>query len=126
MTDSAYRALTRLHDQYHGAGFTVLAFPCNQFGAQEPGTEAEIKKLVRGTYGAKFPLFSKVAVKGKSIHPVWAMLLQAFPGPVPWNFMGRFLVNRHGIPVHRFDRGDDWTVVEDEVKKLLATSNSRL
>jgi|UniRef100_A0A7S4LLH5 glutathione peroxidase len=111
--------MKHLYDTYGDKGFTVLAFPCNQFGAQEPGTAAQIKDFVRNRYGGNYPVFDKVNVKGPSIHPVWAMLLKFFPGDVPWNFAGRFLVDKSGTPVKRYDKSASYDQIETDIKSML-------
>ena len=100
---------TALEDLYRGMkdrGFAVLGFPCNQFGAQEPGTEAEIRDFCSTKYDVSFPLFSKLEVNGAARHPLYAwMTAQATkpegPGDVRWNF-GKFLIGRDGQVVARF------------------------
>jgi len=110
-----YEGLEALYEERRGDGFAVLGFPCNQFAGQEPGTEAEIASFCRTMYGVKFPLFSKIEVKGPDQHPLYRMLTEAqperitppgktpVPGPdVRWNFE-KFLVGRDGRVVARFD-----------------------
>ena len=87
-TDQGYETLVKLHDKYEPLGFTVLAFPCNDFGAQEPWEEARIAQFARGHKQARFPLFSKVHVNGEQEHPVFSFLKEHFPGEVLWNFHG--------------------------------------
>jgi glutathione peroxidase len=99
-----YAALQSLHDEF--AGLTVVGFPCNQFGGQEPGTEDEIQDFCSASYGTTFPMTSKVAVNGRKAHPLWAQLTTApdaegKPGEVLWNFE-KFLVDRSGQVVARF------------------------
>jgi len=101
-----YDGLQRLYDEYRGRGFEVLGFPCNQFGAQEPGSEEEIAKFCETNYGVTFPLFSKVDVNGDGAHPVYAWLTAEDTGPdgagdVAWNF-AKFLVDRDGRVIARF------------------------
>lgn len=102
-----YQALQNLQTKYSAQGFTVLAFPSNDFGAQEPGTNEEIKQFCSGKYQVTFPLFDKVHVKGADQHPLFQKLTgkdSAFPGEVKWNF-GKFLVGRDGKPLARFEPG---------------------
>ena len=83
----------------------VLGFPCNDFGAQEPGTTEEIKKFCSANYEVTFPLFDKLHVKGDEQHALYAALTGAespVPGPVKWNF-GKFLIGRDGKIIARFD-----------------------
>jgi glutathione peroxidase len=89
-----------------GQGFSVLAFPCNQFGAQEPGTDAEILEFARSKYDATFPMFSKVEVNGDNACELYSWLRAQQPGAgasdaITWNFE-KFLVNREGQVVARF------------------------
>jgi glutathione peroxidase len=119
-----YEALEALHQRLKGDGFTVLGFPCNQFGGQEPGSNAEIKNFCTKNYGVTFPLFDKLEVKGKRQHPLYAALTgkgSPFPGDVTWNF-GKFLVGRNGKLLKRFDpeTTPDSAEVIDAVEKALA------
>jgi len=103
-----YAALESLQREYGSRGFRVLGFPSNDFGAQEPGTEEEIKTFCTATYGVSFDLFSKIAVKGPIRHPLYAALT-ATPGAegeVTWNF-AKFLVDRHGRVAARFSPKTD-------------------
>jgi len=102
-----YKGLEALYEKYKDKGFEVLAFPANEFGAQEPGTDEEIKQFCSSKYKVSFPLFSKIVVKGKEIHPLYDFLTSEatnpkFAGPIPWNF-AKFLVNRKGEVIARFD-----------------------
>jgi glutathione peroxidase len=101
-----YTALEELHRKYQGRGFSVLGFPCNDFGAQEPGTEQEIKEFCSTKYDVTFPLFSKVHVKGDGQAPVYEFLTAVNappkgPGEVVWNFE-KFVVDKSGNVVARF------------------------
>ena len=83
----------------------MLGFPCNDFGAQEPGSNAEIKSFCASQYQVSFPLFDKVHVLGPEQHPLYAAFTgqeSPFPGPVKWNF-GKFLISRDGKLLQRFD-----------------------
>ena len=100
-----YAGLQRLYEQLEAHGLTVLGFPCNQFGAQEPGTEAEIAAFCRQNYGPTFPIFAKIAVNGPKAHPLFRYLTRAKPGflgteGIKWNFT-KFLVDRSGKVVAR-------------------------
>ena len=100
-----YKALEAVHQKYKDKGFTVLGFPCNDFGAQEPGTNEEIKQFCSSKYNVSFPLFDKLHVKGPQQHPLYAALSgkdSPFPGDVKWNF-GKFLVGRDGKILKRFE-----------------------
>ena len=100
-----YAGLETLYKQYALQGLVVCGFPCNQFGAQEPGTAAEIKQFCTSKYNVTFPLFSKLAVNGKNRHPLYVQLAgtnSPFPGNIKWNFT-KFLIGRDGKIVARFD-----------------------
>ncbi len=102
-----YKALETLYEKNKDQGFTILAFPANEFGNQEPGTDAEIKSFCQANYDVSFPVFSKVVVKGDGIHPLYQFLTDAstdpkFAGPIPWNFT-KFLVDRKGKVIARFE-----------------------
>lgn len=100
-----YKALEAVHQKYKGQGFSVLAFPCNDFGSQEPGTNEEIKEFCSTKYNVSFPVFDKLHVKGPEQHPLYAALSgkdSPFPGDVKWNF-GKFLIGRDGRIVKRFE-----------------------
>lgn len=104
-----YEGLERLHETYADRGFTVLGFPCNQFGGQEPGTQEEIQTFCSMTYGVTFPMFAKVDVNGEDRHPLYAELTQVpdaegEAGDVVWNFE-KFLISPAGEPVRRFRPG---------------------
>jgi glutathione peroxidase len=98
-----YADLERIYEQYHERGFEILAFPANNFGQQEPGSNAEIKGFCLTKYSVSFPLFSKISVKGSDKHPLYQYLTEqsAFPGEVEWNFQ-KYLVDRSGQVVGRF------------------------
>ncbi|MDE2362048.1 MAG: glutathione peroxidase [Hyphomicrobiales bacterium] len=101
-----YAGLEKLHEDLKARGFEVLGFPCNQFGAQEPGDAEEIKNFCSLTYDVSFPMFAKVDVNGANTHPLFAWLKTAKPGllgseGVKWNFT-KFLIDRAGQPVARY------------------------
>ena len=99
-----YKQLEAIYKKYKGQGLEVLGFPCNQFGAQEPGTAEEIKTFCSTKYSVSFPLFAKLNVNPPEQHPLYTVLTgkdAAFPGPIEWNF-GKFLVGRDGKVLHRF------------------------
>ncbi len=99
-----YTGLQKLQDTYGAQGLTVLGFPCNDFGAQEPGSLAEIQQFCSTTYGASFPLFDKVHATGAKTEP-YTTLTQAEPaGDVAWNFE-KFLVGKDGTVLARFKSG---------------------
>lgn len=101
-----YKALQALHEKYAERGLVILAFPANNFGNQEPGTEAEIRTFCETKYGVKFPLFAKISVKGDNSHPLYRFLTSSqtngkLGGEITWNFE-KFLVSREGKVVQRF------------------------
>lgn len=121
-----YDGLEDLYKTYADKGFKVLAFPANEFGQQEPGTNAEIRAFCKENHDVSFPLFSKVVVKGTGIHPLFAFLTDAEAehgkgGAIRWNFT-KFLVDRKGNIVERFEPGDDpkSDKVVDGIEKALA------
>ena len=100
-----YAGLEALQRNYAGRGFTVVGFPCNQFGAQEPGTNEEIVTFCSTTYGVTFPLFEKIDVNGEHRHPIYAELCEVadaegYSGDIRWNFE-KFLITPDGY-IHRF------------------------
>jgi len=98
-----YSDLEKMYEQYREKGFEILAFPANNFGQQEPGTNAEIKTFCNTKYSLTFPLFSKISVKGEDKHPLYRYLTEQspFPGEVEWNFQ-KYLVDRSGKVVARY------------------------
>ena len=99
-----YTALEALHQKYKDRGLVVLGFPCNQFGGQEPGTDAEIKQFCSSKYNVTFPMFDKIEVNGANRHPLYVMLAgkeSPFAGDIGWNFT-KFLIGRDGKILNRF------------------------
>ena len=98
-----YKQLQAVHTKYAKKGFTVLGFPCNQFGKQEPGTELEIKKFCTDNYSVTFPLHSKIDVNGKGAHPLYKKLKKESGGSdkIGWNFE-KFLLDGNGKVIKRF------------------------
>jgi glutathione peroxidase len=98
-----YAGLQKLHATYEKRGFSVVAFPSNDFGGQEPGSNKEIKAFCSTKFGVTFPLFAKITVKGPNKHPLYAMLSQTPPaGEVTWNF-NKFLIGKDGAVLSRYD-----------------------
>ena len=102
-----YTGLQALYDEKKGAGFAVLGFPCNQFGGQEPGSEADVKAFCSTTYGVSFPMFSKIEVNGAGRAPLYEFLTAAKskpdgPGDIAWNFT-KFVVGKDGTVKARFN-----------------------
>jgi glutathione peroxidase len=101
-----YEGLEDLYRKYHERGFSVLGFPCNQFGAQEPGTQEEIGAFCQKNYGVSFPMFEKIDVNGDATHPLYQWLKKNAKGvlgseAIKWNFT-KFLVNRDGAVIDRY------------------------
>jgi glutathione peroxidase len=98
-----YTDLEKMYEQYREKGFEILAFPANNFGQQEPGTNEEIKNFCYTKYSLSFPLFSKISVKGDDKHPLYRYLTEQspVPGEVEWNFQ-KYLVDRSGKVVARY------------------------
>ena len=118
-----YNGLEELHKTYGARGLAVLGFPCNQFGAQEPGTEAEIASFCEINYGVTFPMFAKVDVNGATAHPLFAYLKKAKPGllgseAIKWNFT-KFLVDPEGNVVERYAPQTEPRELAGAIEKLL-------
>jgi glutathione peroxidase len=121
-----YKDLQAIYEKYKDQGFEVLAFPANEFGAQEPGDNPQIKEFCSTHYNVGFPLFSKIVVDGSGIHPLFAFLTSEetnpkFAGKIPWNFT-KFLVDRKGEVIARFQPADKPTSekVAGEIEKVVA------
>jgi len=119
-----YEGLEALHRKYAEKGFEVIAFPCNQFGAQEPGDEDEIKNFCSLTYDVTFPLMAKVDVNGDSADPLWAYMKEQQAGllgsrGIKWNFT-KFLVNKKGEVVARHGPQVKPEALAKDIEKLLA------
>ncbi|MFT3907022.1 MAG: glutathione peroxidase [Steroidobacteraceae bacterium] len=118
-----YTGLEALYRKYRERGFEVLGFPCNQFGAQEPGDEAAIHHFCSTNYQVSFPLFAKIEVNGANAHPLYQYLKGEKPGVlgtqgIKWNFT-KFLVNRQGEAVRRFAPTDKPEHLERDIEALL-------
>jgi len=118
-----YSDLQTMYEQYNEKGFEILAFPANNFGQQEPGSNQEIKSFCFTKYSLTFPLFSKISVKGSDKHPLYQYLTEQspFPGEVEWNFQ-KYLVDRSGNIVGRFHHRTKPLAPEivKEVERVLA------
>lgn len=100
-----YAGLEALYKKYVDQGLVVCGFPCNQFGGQEPGTDADIKEFCTAKYNVTFPMFDKLEVNGANRHPLYISLAgkeSPFPGDIKWNFT-KFIIGRDGKIVARFD-----------------------
>ena len=118
-----YTGLERLQERFAGQGFSVVGFPCNQFGGQEPGSAEEIQVFCSTTYGVTFPMFEKIEVNGNNAHPLWTYLKGEKPGllgtkAIKWNFT-KFLVDRAGKVVKRFGSNDKPASIKPAIEKLL-------
>ena len=118
-----YQGLEALYQKYHGKGLEILGFPCNQFGAQEPGNEQEIAQFCDLNYGVTFPLFAKVDVNGAAAAPVYKYLKSEKPGllgseAIKWNFT-KFLVDRKGKVIARYAPNDTPESLAPDIEKQL-------
>lgn len=118
-----YKGLEQLWQTYRDKGLQVLGFPCNQFGGQEPGSDAEISQFCEINYGVTFPLFSKVDVNGDNAHPLFVALKEAAPGilgskAIKWNFT-KFLVTGEGRVVERYAPTTKPEDLVGDIEKLL-------
>jgi glutathione peroxidase len=118
-----YAGLQRLHEKLEPEGLTVLGFPCNQFMAQELGSESEITRFCRENYGVTFPMFSRLNVNGRRTHHLYRYLKKQKRGllgtqAIKWNFT-KFLIDRDGKPVARFAPKTKPEDLEDPIRKLL-------
>lgn len=118
-----YEGLEALFRKYQNQGFVVLGFPCNQFGRQEPGTEAEIQRFCTSSYDVTFPLFAKIDVNGPATHPLYEHLKSARPGllgteAIKWNFT-KFLVGRDGQVIDRYAPQTEPAKLADDIEKAL-------
>lgn len=121
-TDSNYKGLGQVYDKYHEYGLEVLAFPCNQFGEQEPASMPEIESFLGERYAPKFPLFQKVEVNGEDQHPIFKWLKEQAPpaegqvqgADIAWNFE-KFLIDKAGRPVKRYSSAFTLHEVEQDV-----------
>jgi len=118
-----YEGLEQLYRRHHEKGLTVLGFPCNQFGKQEPGSESEIGTFCAVNYGVSFPMFAKIDVNGADAHPLYKYLKHERPGllgseRIKWNFT-KFLVDRAGRVVRRFAPTSKPAALEQPITSLL-------
>lgn len=119
-----YAGLESLYRRHHDRGFAVLGFPCDQFGHQEPGDEAEIRQFCAVNYAVSFPLFAKINVNGADAHPLYKFLKESRPGilgteAIKWNFT-KFLVGRDGGVLKRYAPTDKPEGLEGDVTAALA------
>jgi glutathione peroxidase len=118
-----YKGLEALYEKFHGNGLEVLGFPCNQFGAQEPGTHEEIAQFCELNYGVTFPMFAKIDVNGDEAAPLYGFLKAEKPGllgseAIKWNFT-KFLVDRNGKVIKRYAPTDKPESIAGDIEKIL-------
>jgi glutathione peroxidase len=121
-----YEDLEALYRRYQDRGFSVLGFPCDQFGHQEPGSAAEIRTFCSREYDVTFPLFAKIAVNGPDAHPLYQLLKGAQSGllgttAIKWNFT-KFLVSRDGVVLRRYAPSITPSAIEADIVDALATA----
>lgn len=120
---SQYRDLQNLYSAYQAKGLEILGFPCNQFGAQEPGSAEQIQSFCSTNYGVTFPMFEKIDVNGDSAHPLYVYLKDQAPGilgttGIKWNFT-KFVVSKDGQSITRLASADGASKMEEAIVKLL-------
>ncbi|MCT2529822.1 glutathione peroxidase [SAR92 clade bacterium H921] len=117
-----YEGLQTLYDQYHEKGLVVIAMPCNQFGKQEPGSNAEVQEFCQVNYGLSFPVMGKIDVNGANRHPLYAYLTKQAGGlitdGIKWNFT-KFLIDRDGQVVKRFGSISKPEAIASDIEALL-------
>ncbi|KAM0949533.1 putative peroxidase [Dioscorea sansibarensis] len=121
-TNTNYTELSQLYEKYKDSGFEILAFPCNQFGGQEPGTNEEILQFACTRYKAEYPIFDKVDVNGNNTAPIYKFLKSSkgsiFGDSIKWNF-SKFLVDKDGNVIDRYAPTTSPLSIEKDIKKLL-------
>jgi len=120
---SQYKDLQTLYEEFHSRGLEILAFPCNQFGGQEPGTPQQIEEFCSTKFGITFPIFQKIDVNGPHTHPLFVYLKTAAPGllgteAIKWNFT-KFLIGRNGLLVKRYASASSPASISADIQKLL-------
>ena len=120
---SQYRDLQKLYEANKAQGLEILGFPCNQFGAQEPGSAEQIQNFCSTNYGVTFPMFEKIDVNGDGTHPLYTYLKEQAPGilgttGIKWNFT-KFLVSKDGQSITRLASADGASKMEEAIQKLL-------
>jgi len=121
-----FKGLEELHEQYGGKGLVVLGFPCNQFGAQDPGSDGEIAQFCQLNYGVSFPMMSKIDVNGPQAHPLFQWLTSEAPGllgstNIKWNFT-KFLVGKDGQVLKRYAPQDAPASLAKDIDAALAAA----
>lgn len=127
MTKNNYAELVELYGKYAEGGLEILAFPCNQFGKQEPGSPEDIRAFADGK-GVTFPMMAKIDVNGPATDPVYQLLKGAQGHDIRWNFFTKFLVSCRGetCNVSRFDGAPKPSVLENDIKKVIGTPSDEL
>lgn len=118
-----YDGLEKIYQKYKDKGLVILAFPCNQFGFQEPNNEEQIQEFCKVNFGVTFPIFTKIDVNGSGAHPLYGFLKESLPGLlgfelIKWNFT-KFLIDRNGVPVKRYAPNTEPKDLETDIEKLL-------
>ena len=113
-----YTDLQRIYEAYKDSGFVILDFPCNQFGSQAPGSYDDIHDFCTGRYGITFPQFAKIDVNGANASPLYVWLKTKKPGDIKWNFT-KFLLDRKGEVIRRFEPANSLSSVESAIVKAL-------
>jgi glutathione peroxidase len=117
-----YKELQALYETWHEKGLEILAFPCNQFGRQEPGTNSEIQRFCQINYGLTFPVFAKIDVNGQDAHPLYTYLRsqngRGVNEDIRWNFT-KFLIDQHGEVARRYESSFSPKEIATEIRKLL-------
>ncbi|KAL5550212.1 hypothetical protein UlMin_000388 [Ulmus minor] len=125
LTQSNYKELNVLYEKYKSKGFEILAFPCNQFGGQEPGSNEDIQEVACTMFKAEFPIFDKIEVNGKNAAPLYKFLKSQkggiFGDGIKWNFT-KFLVNKEGKVVERYAPTTSPLKIEKDIQNLLDSS----
>ncbi|CAO2827232.1 probable phospholipid hydroperoxide glutathione peroxidase [Amaranthus tricolor] len=125
LTNSNYTEMAKLYEKYKDKGLEILAFPCNQFGNQEPGTNEEIMQFACTRFKAEYPIFDKVDVNGSNAAPIYKFLKAKkggiFGDGIKWNFT-KFLVDQNGVVVDRYAPTTSPSSIEKDIKKLLGIS----
>ena len=124
-----YEGLEALYRKFGARGLAVLGFPCNQFGGQEPGENAEIQNFCRVNYGVTFPVFARIEVNGRNEDPLYGYLKRRAPGilgteAIKWNFT-KFLVGRNGDVLQRYAPQTEPGTLYEDISKALAGSNQK-
>ncbi|EMJ99899.1 glutathione peroxidase [Leptospira sp. WS58.C1] len=118
-----YKGLQEMYDKYKGKGLEILGFPCDQFGHQEPGSDAEIQSFCQVNFGVNFPLFKKIEVNGDGTHPVYQYLKKQAPGllgkSIKWNFT-KFLIDKQGNVIKRFAPMTPPEKLDKQIEELLS------